>query len=97
MEMKLSNIEKRELRKRSYLLKPSVMVGYRGISGAVLAELNVAFEAHELVKVRFRVKNKTERKEYVSLLAIETKSAIVHQIGSVAVFFRKSQAMSQEI
>ncbi|MBU2806158.1 YhbY family RNA-binding protein, partial [Acidithiobacillus ferridurans] len=39
------------LRGQAHALKPVVIIGAHGITDAVLAELEVAIHAHELVKV----------------------------------------------
>ena len=52
MFQKLSNSQQRYLRGLSHGLKPVVMVGGKGLTVGVLAELELALEHHELVKVK---------------------------------------------
>jgi len=54
MKENLSNAEKKELRKKAHALKPVVMIGQHGLTDAVLAEIDLALNAHELIKVRVR-------------------------------------------
>ena len=54
-------INKRLLRKSSYSLKPVVIIGQNGLSEAVIAEINAALNAHELIKIRIREPNKDKR------------------------------------
>ena len=53
MRKTLSIAEKKVLRAKSYSLKPVVLIVQRGISDAVLSEIETALESHELMKVRF--------------------------------------------
>jgi RNA-binding protein len=48
----LSNLQKRHLRSQAHHLKPVVMIGQHGLKDSILAELDIALDAHELVKVR---------------------------------------------
>ena len=50
MKKNLSNIVKKILRKKGYLLKPVVMVGKNGLTDAVLAEIDIFHTSHELKK-----------------------------------------------
>ena len=51
MKKNLSNIEKKMLRKNDYSLKPIVVVGKKGLTNAVLAEIDVSLTSHELIKI----------------------------------------------
>ena len=63
MEQNLSNVEKKALRKKAYSLKPVVMIGQYGLTDAVLAEVDIALNAHKLIKVRIRGVDKNKRTE----------------------------------
>ena len=61
MKIKVSNSKKKELRKKAYSLKPFVMIGQHGLTDAVLAEIDVSLNAHELIKIRIRGEDKNKR------------------------------------
>lgn len=86
----LSNAERKILRGKSYSLKPVVMIGQRGVSEAVLSEIDVALETHKLMKVRFRSADRELRTQYSKFIANTVGAELIFQIGSVAVFFRKT-------
>ena len=68
MYKNLSNSFKKELRKKAYSLKPFVIVGQHGLTEGVIAEINVALKAHELIKVRLRESDKNKRsKQYMEI------------------------------
>lgn len=88
MSAPLTGAEKRALKSQAQLLEAVVRIGQAGVTEAVIASLNVALEQHGLVKVRFS-DFKEERRTLAPQLAEATRSALVQQVGNVAVFFRR--------
>ena len=85
----ISARQKRELRARSHHLKPVVQVGAAGPSAAVLAELDAALEAHELIKLRVRSPDRAARRELVETLCRQCGAELVNTIGHTAVLYRE--------
>ena len=50
--MKLSESQKRHLRTLAHHLKPVVWVGQHGLKESVIAEIELALDSHELIKVK---------------------------------------------
>lgn len=48
----LNPVQRRELRTRAHKLQPVVVIGGKGLTEEVLAEIERALKAHELIKVR---------------------------------------------
>ena len=69
------------MRKRAYSLKPFVIIGQHGLTDLVLAEINVALNAHELIKIRIRGADKNERYEHCLKIEQQLDAEIIHQIG----------------
>jgi RNA-binding protein len=88
MKSNLSNIEKKQLRKKAHSLKPVVMIGQHGLTEAVLAEIDLALNAHELIKVRVRGADKNERTEQIAQIEQQLNAEVVHQIGGIIVLYR---------
>ena len=88
MKKNPSNIKKNELRKRAYSLKPFVIIGQHGLTDSVLAEINVALNAHELIKIRIRGADKNGRFEYCLNIEQQLNAEIIHQIGFITVLYR---------
>ena len=42
---------KRSLRAQAHHLKPVVLIGQHGVTDAVIAEIGIALDAHELIKI----------------------------------------------
>jgi RNA-binding protein len=88
MKNNLSNIDKKKLRKKAHGLKPVVMIGQQGLTDAVLAEIDLALNAHELIKVRVRGADKNERAEKNAQIERQLNAEVVHQIGGITVLYR---------
>ena len=88
MKKNLSDIKKKELRKRAYSLKPFVIIGQHGLTDSVLAEINVALNAHELIKIRIRGADKNVRSEQCLKIEQHLDAEIIHQIGFITVLYR---------
>ena len=86
--MDLTEKQKKHLRRLAHPLNPVVLVGQDGDSAGVVHELDLALTAHELVKVRARNADRTERNLLLDRLATATNSHQVQRIGNVGVFYR---------
>lgn len=85
---KISNIKKKELRKKAFSLKPFVMIGQHGLTEAVLAEIDISLNAHELIKIRIRGGDKNQRLKQCLQIQQELNAIIIQQIGFITVFYR---------
>jgi RNA-binding protein len=95
MFQKLSNSQQRFLRGLSHGLKPVVMIGGKGLTEGVLAELDLALEHHELVKVKISAEDRDARDELVAELQMRTTAQLVQRIGNIATLFRRSRERPQ--
>ena len=91
--MPLTQNQKKELRRLGHALDPVVLVGQHGFTPGVAAELDVALNAHELVKVRARTGDRDLRDQILSRLAETTSSELVFQVGNVGLFYRKNKEL----
>jgi len=85
--MALNSKQKKYLRGLGHGLNPVVMVGDKGLNEAVMTEIEMALEHHELIKVRLR-SDREQRRSWVDQIARETRAELVHSIGQVACYFR---------
>jgi RNA-binding protein len=82
-------IEKKKLKAQAHPLKPVVIIGQAGLTPAVMNEINLALDVHELIKVKVRAE-RDERSAIRDQICEETKAELVQSIGQIAVFFRKN-------
>ncbi len=85
----LSGKQKRALRARAHHLKPVVSIGAAGVSDALLAELAIALDEHELVKLRIAADDRKRRQHMIDTLCQRANAEIVQRIGHMAVLYRK--------
>jgi len=87
--MSLSNAQKRYLRGLTHRINPVVMVGEKGLTKNVMAEIDQALDRHELIKVKLRTDRDT-REALGREIAQRFNAESVHHIGQVACFFRRN-------
>ena len=88
--MALSSSQIRYLRSLAHDLSPLILLGNKGASAAVVKELNLTLDIHELVKVKLSGGDKDERQAQIDVLVDGTKAEEVHQIGHVVMLFRRN-------
>lgn len=89
MSIALSNAQKRYLRGLAHELKPVVLVGAKGVTPALIAELDVALEQHELLKVKVAADDRELRDSWIEALATQSEAALVGRIGHTAILYRR--------
>ncbi len=89
MPIALSNAQKRYLRGLAHALKPVLLVGAKGVTPAVLAELGEVLEQHELVKVKVAAEDREARDAAIEALVTGVDAALVGRIGHVAILYRR--------
>lgn len=88
--MPLSDSQRRHLRGLAHHLKPVVMIGQDGLKESVLAELDAALTAHELVKVRIGGADRVERAQLIEAMTAASGAELVQSIGHMAALFRRN-------
>ena len=87
--MPLSPAQKKYLRGLTHALHPIVMIGDKGLTENVTAEIEGALNHHELVKIKLRC-DRESRAILVDEIARRCAAEKVHVIGQVASFFRRN-------
>jgi RNA-binding protein len=88
--MPLTDSQRRHLRGLAHHLKPVVMVGQDGLKPTVLAEVDAALTAHELIKVKVVAADRDERAAMVAEIAATAGAEVVQSIGQMAALFRRN-------
>jgi len=81
--------ERRDLKARAHKLEPVVIIGGKGLTGEVLAEIERALKAHELVKIRAPGLDREQRGQALVQICERTAAQPVQQVGKVLVLYRK--------
>jgi RNA-binding protein len=85
----LSSADRKQLKARAHSLEPVVIVGGKGLTDEVVAEIDRALTAHELIKVRAPGMDRDERDAAFVAICQRTGALAVQQVGKVFVLFRK--------
>lgn len=88
--MALSNLQKRHLRTQAHHLKPVVMIGQHGLKDSILAELEIALDTHELIKVRVSGDDRDERIAIIEQLIAASGAQLIQSIGHIVILFRRN-------
>jgi len=81
---------KKQFKTQAHTLKPIVTIGQAGLTDAVLVELNIALDTHELLKIKIRLERDT-RKQISTELCEKTQAELIQRIGQTVVIYRKSR------
>jgi len=87
--MSLTEKLKRELRGRGHGLKPVVSIGNAGLSKAVLREIELSLEHHELMKLKIGAAGREERCRIIEQVCDSTGAELVQAIGHIALVYRE--------
>ena len=86
----MDSAERKALKARAHNLEPIVMIGAKGLTDEVIAEIDRALKAHELIKVRAPSLDRDSRQNALEEIAVRTSAEAVQHIGKVLVLYRKN-------
>jgi RNA-binding protein len=86
----LSAALRKALKAKAHRLEPVVHIGAKGLTGEVIAEIDRALRAHELIKVRAATLDRDQRDEALVSICQKTNAEQVQQVGKVFVIYRKN-------
>ncbi len=89
---RLAARERAALKARAHALEPVVRIGVAGLSDAVVAQVDRALHAHELIKVKLGDGEREARAAQADLLCSRTGAALVQRVGKVVVLWRPRPA-----
>jgi len=86
--MTLTGKQKNYLRGIAHNLNPIVMIGSKGLTDAVMTEIELALNQHELIKIKLPSSDKAEKVALLAQITGKSKSEPVQLIGRVGVIYR---------
>lgn len=87
--MALSKKQIHFLKGLAHSARPVVIVGDKGLSDAVLKEIDGALAHHEFIKVRIRA-DREQRRKWIDEIGEKCQAERISAIGQVACFFRRN-------
>ena len=86
----LTSSERKALKAKAHKLEPVVQIGAKGVTEEVIAEIDRALRAHELIKVRAASLDRDARGGAFDTICERTGAEAVQQVGKVFVLYRKN-------
>jgi RNA-binding protein len=80
--------DKRHLRALAHRLSPVVQIGQRGLTEAVVRQIDGALTDHELIKVRIGGESPADRDAVATRLSERTGCAVAGAVGRVLILYR---------
>ena len=67
------------------------MLGQKGLTEAVLNEIDIALDHHELVKIKLSIDDRNVRKQAIDQVCRHCKAELVQSIGKTVSIYRLNQ------
>jgi len=84
----LTSQERSRLRAAAHALNPVVLLGDKGLTDAVLKEIDRALAAHQLIKVRAAAQERDERTKMLADICTQLACHPVHHLGKMLILYR---------
>ena len=88
MTRELSARERTHLKARAHALEPVVHAGSSGVTDTLVAEVDRALTAHELIKVKIGTDDRQQRVAMGDEISVRTGATAVHRVGKVVILWR---------
>ena len=95
MPTALTSAQTRFLRGQAHDLNAMLQVGGKGLSETLIAEIDLALEHHELIKIKVAAQDREARDAMIGQVVEQTGAALVQRIGHTAVLYRPSKDKRQ--
>jgi RNA-binding protein len=89
--IKLTPAQRQYLKGLAHPLSPVVIIGEKGLSEAVVKEIDRALNAHELIKIKAGSDEKETRYQWLEEICQKVDASPVQQIGKVLVVYRPAE------
>jgi putative YhbY family RNA-binding protein len=88
--MPLTPSRRSELRAQAHTLSPVVIIGDKGLTDVVIAEIDRSLKSHELIKVRCAGGERGDRDQWMAAICAKLDAQPVQQIGKILVVYREN-------
>ena len=95
--MKISNEEKKQLRRLGHKINPVVTVATKGLSENVLAEIDRALTDHELIKVKLSNSDQQTKAHTIEIIQKKFGAEVIQSIGHVLLLLKKSSEPNHKL
>ena len=89
--MQLTKKQTQFLKAQAHALKPVVLLGQHGLTEGVMAEIDLALNTHELIKVRVPSTDREVKRKIFKTIVRLTSAANVQELGHILTLYRPSE------
>lgn len=82
---------KLKLKKLSQQLKPVVIIGQKGLTEAVINEVDIALKAHECIKIKISGWEKQDKTTMINTICQQLQAEFIHSVGNMFIIFRNKK------
>lgn len=93
--LELSPAQRSDLRSQAHALKPVVLVGAEGLTDAVLKEIGVHLDAHQLIKIRVFGDERQTRVDIYDEICDRLNAAPIQHIGKLLVVWKPEKVAAE--
>lgn len=86
--LNLTSQERSALRAAAHSLRPSVIIGDKGLSDAVLKEITIHLQAHQLIKIRVAGDDRELRIQILTQICEALDAAPIHHLGKILTIYK---------
>lgn len=80
---------KQDLKAKAHHIKPVVQLGAKGLTSAVIDEIEVALNAHELIKIKIPSVEKQQRQALAQEICKQTNAFFIQSMGNILTVYRQ--------
>ncbi len=85
----MANPALKGLKSRAHNLKPVIWLGQHGLTEAVLNEIEIALNAHELIKIKIPGDDREARKQMILEIQEKMQAQLIQLVGKIVTIYRK--------
>ena len=82
---------KLKLKKLAQQLKPVVIIGQKGLTEAVINEVDIALKAHECIKIKISGWEKKDKTTMINTICQQLQGEFIHSVGNMFIIFRNKK------
>lgn len=87
-KLNLTPHERSDLRAAAHALRPVVLIGDNGLTDAVIKEITVHLQAHQLIKIRVAGDDRQARLTMLEQICDALDAAPIHHLGKILTIYR---------
>lgn len=91
MHTSLDKKYKKQLKALCHNLKPTIIVGTNGVNKALMQELILTLNHHELIKIKINLDAREQRALAIEEILTQSGAQKIQQIGKMLCIFKKRQ------